>query len=251
MPPELTTGIPGPRRDRILVVAYWILGIIAAAELIVASVGIAPKLASSVRKSRPDHETPAAVAATTPQALPASQKASAAPVAPARETQEAVTAATDFPRASDSESSDRPLRQPPADTASPGGAVLEVLNARIEGEQDGSKTLQLAIKSRSRETIDVPQVKVQVYFYDEENGEVVPSKAQVTSRWLSAPVDWQNGKPELLEVRYLSDSADENVRFAGYLVAIYYKGDLQDCRSDPPKLKKLFEPKYFIGLDEP
>jgi hypothetical protein len=37
---------------------------------------------------------------------------------------------------------------------------------------------------------------------------------------------------------------------AGYLIAVYYKGDLQDCRADPPRLKKLFEPKYFIGSDE-
>ena len=128
---------------------------------------------------------------------------------------------------------------------------MEILNADIKGAEGGSKTLLLAIKSHSREPIEVPQVKVQVYFYDEQNGEIVPSKAQVTSRWLSAPVDWKNGKPELLEVRYLSDTADPDVRFAGYVVAIYYKGDLQDCRADPPKLKKLFEPKYFIGLDEP
>ena len=96
----------------------------------------------------------------------------------------------------------------------------------------------------------MPQVKVQVYFYDEDNGEIVPSKAQVTSSWTSPPVDWRNGEPELLEVRYLPESADPGIKFTGYLIAVYYKGDLQDCRSDPPRLKKLFEPKYYIGSDE-
>jgi hypothetical protein len=121
----------------------------------------------------------------------------------------------------------------------------------MEGSNDGSKTLQLAIKARTKVRIDVPQVKVQVFFYDEQGGEIFPSKAQVTSRWISTPVDWTDGQPELLEVRYLSDESDPGIRFAGYVVAIYYRGDLQDCRSEPARLRKLFEPKYFIGLDEP
>jgi len=189
---------------------------------------------------RPGPAHPAAVIPKSDLSVPSSGIADAT-------DQQAVSP----PVASATDATDRPFRQPPSDAASPDGAVIEILNADIKGTEGGSKTLQLAIKSRSREPIEVPQVKVQVYFYDEQGGEIVPSKAQVTSRWLSAPVDWKNGKPELLEVRYLSDSVDPDVRFAGYVVAIYYKGDLQDCRADPPKLRKLFEPKYFIGLDEP
>lgn len=259
MPSELLTGKPGSTRDRSLVIAWWVLGVVAVGEMIVASVGLAPKVASGMRNSPSSNET-----ATRPQPMftpPVDDKsaiqfpdadpkntpkqgASAFSEAPARQP----TIPASVPG---TETADRPFRQPPSDVASPDGAVIEILNADIKGTEGGPKTLQLAIKSRSRETVDVPQVKVQVYFYDEQNGEIVPSKAQVTSKWLSAPVDWKNGKPELLEVCYLSDTADPDVRFAGYVVAIYYKGDLQDCRADPPKLKKLFEPKYFIGLDEP
>jgi len=147
--------------------------------------------------------------------------------------------------------SDLPSRQPPADAAMPGGALLQIVSDRLESSGQGSKKLQVTIKGDKRQQIQVSEVKVQVYFYDEENGEIVPSKAQVTSSWLSLPVDWKKEIPELLEVNYLPDSVDENIRFAGYLVAIYYKGDLQDCRANPPRLKKLFEPKYFIGNDEP
>jgi hypothetical protein len=132
-----------------------------------------------------------------------------------------------------------------------GGALLQIVSDRLESSGQGSKKLQVTIKGDKHQQIQVSEVKVQVYFYDEENGEIVPSKAQVTSSWLSLPVDWKKEIPELLEVNYLPDSVDENIRFAGYLVAIYYKGDLQDCRANPPRLKKLFEPKYFIGNDEP
>lgn len=256
MPTELLTGTPGTRRDRSLSVAYWALGVIALAEVIVAAVGLAPKVASTVRKSQPLAETVALQQRTLPPTAQTSPtlsnplKNEAEPTAPTIREPEDQQAASNAPLAG-SDSTDRPFRQPPPDAASPDGALIEILHADLKGAEGGSKTLQLAIKSRSREPIEVPQVKVQVYFYDELNNEIVPSKAQVTSRWLTAPVDWKNGKPELLEVRYLSDTADPDVRFAGYVVAIYYKGDLQDCRAEPPKLKKLFEPKYFIGLDEP
>ena len=254
MPSELLTGTPGPRRERSLVTAWWVLGIVAVAEVIAAAVGLAPKVASNVRKSQASTE-PATLqqAALSPQTTQQSSAPSGtAPTTPhpsPNVTEIADPQATQ-PLVPGTESTDRPFHQPTADASSPDGAAIEILNAEVKGGDGGSKTLQLAIKSRSREPIEVPQVKVQVYFYDEQNGEIVPSKAQVTSRWLSAPVDWKNGKPELLEVRYLSDTVDSDVRFAGYVVAIYYKGDLQDCRAEPPKLKKLFEPKYFIGLDE-
>jgi len=253
MPSELLTGT-SPRRERSLVTAWWVLGIVAGVEVIAAAVGLAPKVASNVRKSQPLNESVTLQqAALPPQAgQPSSIPSGTAPTIPHPSpsvTDPADPQATQ-PQVPGTDSTDRPFHNPAADTSSPDGAAIEILNAELKGGDGGPKTLQLAIKSRSRDPIEVPQVKVQVYFYDEQNGEIVPSKAQVTSRWLSAPVDWKNGKPELLEVRYLSDTVDSDVRFAGYVVAIYYKGDLQDCRAEPPKLKKLFEPKYFIGLDE-
>lgn len=257
---ELPRENTGARRDRSLFVAYWVIGIIAAAELIVAAVGLAPKVASNVRKSQtvnvPAEQRPSSA---VPQA--SSQPSGVQQPAPVTNQTAAIYAplpagtpdqpTPELSPAPGPETTDRPFRKPSSDTASTDGAAIEILHAEIKGNDGGSKTLQLAIKSRSRETIDVPQVKVQVYFYDEQNGEIVPSKAQVTSRWLSAPVDWKNGKPELLEVRYLSDTVDPDIRFAGFVVAVYYKGDLQDCRAEPAKLKKLFEPKYFIGIDDP
>jgi hypothetical protein len=259
MPSEPLIGKTRSHRDRSLVIAWWVIGVLAVVEVIVAAVGLAPKAVSSMRNTQPSDELSA-------PSQPMFSRTAAQPSAtrspdtdPKAVTKQGPRVLADAPTQQETPSvpglgtdlAEKPLRQPPSDAASPDGAVIEILHADIKGTEGGPKTLQLAIKSRSRETIDVPQVKVQVYFYDEQNGEIVPSKAQVTSKWLSAPVDWKNGKPELLEVCYLSDTADPDVRFAGYVVAIYYKGDLQDCRANPPKLKKLFEPKYFIGLDEP
>ena len=130
---------------------------------------------------------------------------------------------------------------------------MGIVSARLVTGEDGSKKLLIAIKSRTGDSIEVPQVKVQVYFYDQDgdSGDVFPSKAQVTSSWMSLPVSWKKkGEPELLQVSYLPEQTDTMPKFAGYVVAVYYKGDLQDYRSEPSNLQKKFPLKYFIGLDE-
>lgn len=186
--------------------------------------------------------SPTASQPTTPRSpvsLPVNQQAAiAAPVdSPVHSTLKQILA---------DQKAETPLRQPPADATLNGAAALKIVNARLSNTEDGSKKLQVAIKANSQEQIDSAQEKVQVYFYDQDGDEIVPSKAQVTSKWLN----WQSGEPQLVEVTYLPESVDPGVKFAGYVIAVYYKGDLQDCRAQPARLQKLFEPKYYIGTDE-
>jgi hypothetical protein len=245
MASESHTGTTTPRRNRTLVVSCWVLGAVALLEVVLTAVALAPRIAASIRPVNPSaaapppgnsaSEQPRPIATTTPPDQSGPQAAPPSPI------QEAV----------DLKDADKTSHEPTSDSAMSQDHALQILYAKLESTEEGSKILRIAIKSVSPERLDVPQVKVQVFFYDtDENGESIPSKAQVTSKWLSAPVDWHGGKPEILEVSYLPDSADPGIRFAGYVVAIYYKGDRQDCRSEPPLLMKKFEPKYFIGLDE-
>jgi hypothetical protein len=139
-----------------------------------------------------------------------------------------------------------PHKHPPADIAVKGESVLKIVGARLTDWENGSKKLQVSIKESSHERIDSSQEKVQVYFYDQDGDKIVPSNAQVTSKWLN----WLSGEPQSVEVSYLPESVNRGVRFAGYVVTVYYKGDLQDCLSKPARLRKLFEPKYYIGTDK-
>ena len=143
-----------------------------------------------------------------------------------------------------------PFQQRSPDTAVQGGNALGIVSVRLDGSSEGPKKLVIAMKARTKEAVDVPQVKVQVFFYDDDGNGITSSKAQSVSKWLSSGTDWKDGEPELLEVRYLPDSADPDIKFAGYVVAIYYKGDLQDYRAEPSRLTKLFPLKYYIGTDE-
>jgi hypothetical protein len=239
MPQESTITAITSRRNTTVIAAWVVIGMSALLEIILSAVAMAPRVASAFRNSQPS------------QTLQAPGDPVTASPSPPQETMPFPPPVQPIGKASLIRDADLPSRQPPADAAMPGGALLQIVSDRLESSGQGSKKLQVTIKGDKRQQIQVSEVKVQVYFYDEENGEIVPSKAQVTSSWLSLPVDWKKEIPELLEVNYLPDSVDENIRFAGYLVAIYYKGDLQDCRANPPRLKKLFEPKYFIGNDEP
>jgi hypothetical protein len=152
------------------------------------------------------------------------------------------------PDATFSEAASTPVA--PSSDLPTGTRVLEILSAKLEGEGLGPKKLQVTIKPNPKATIELPHVRVQVFIYDNDKGKIVPNKAQLASSWLSAPVDWRNGENELLEIRLQPDSSGSASKFAGYQCAVYYKGDLQDCRSDPPSLKNLFPLKYFIGFDD-
>jgi hypothetical protein len=251
MAAESSTGISALKRNRTVVVAYWVLGAIAVVEVVLAAIALAPRIATGMRPV--NQISTAASPATAPLPPPTEEKVEPIPVAQVSQPDSRPQDLTPSPvRDALGENETAPsFRQPQSESRVNDNPSLQILYAKLEPTEDGSKVMHIAIKSGMRQKIDVPMVKVQVYFYDQdENGEVIPSKAQVTSKWLSAPVDWQEGKPEILEVRYISDSADPGLSFYGYVVAVYYKGDRQDCRSDPPVLRKKFDPKYFIGLDE-
>lgn len=233
------------KRNRTVVTACWILGAIAVIEILLAAIALAPRVANGIRTAQ---NTPASNPSPLP--VPAGMAPDQVRTAESPTGSQAPVSTPIQEVSRETETEKPPVKNRPDSGVA--AAPLQILYAKLEPTEEGpNKVLRIAIKSNTREKIDVPQVKVQVYFYDEdENGEVVPSKAQVTSRWLSAPVDWLEGSPEILEVRYLSESADPGLRFAGYVVAVYYKGDRDDCRAEPAVLMKKFAPKYFIGLDE-
>lgn len=130
------------------------------------------------------------------------------------------------------------------------GASLSIIDVLQNQGNIGEQILKIAIKSQTQEPISIPEVKVQVYFYDQQGEEIVPSKAPVTSRWLHSPVAWSDAQPEILEVTYQPETVTPELYYIGYIVAVYYKGELQSYRADPVKLTNQFPIKVFIGHNE-
>jgi len=243
MVPESASGLPRPRRSKSLVITLWVLAVAAILEVVLALVAITPRILASARSGASAQQTLPLADGNDSTSMTNTSGGIAVPKSQPLEP----SSIREMVREKQGES---PFHPPGTDPSMQGGTTLGIVSAKLEGSDEGSKKLLITIKSRPKEPIDVPQVKVQVYFYDEEGGDISPSKAQVTSSWMSSPVDWKDGEPELLEVRYLPETSDPEVRFAGYVVAIYYKGDLQDYRAEPSRLIKAFPLKYFIGLDE-
>jgi hypothetical protein len=137
------------------------------------------------------------------------------------------------------------------------GASLGIVDARLREAKPGTESLRLAVKSRPGSSINVQDVKIHVYFYEQnEEGDVVLTESKVISQWLSPPVDWTANEPELLEVQYLlpdsglPGSAAANGapgrKYFGYIVGVYYNNALQDFRADPGSLAKDFPLQLYL-----
>jgi hypothetical protein len=137
------------------------------------------------------------------------------------------------------------------------GASLGIVDARLRDGKPGIKSLRLAVKSRPGSIINVQDVKIHVYFYEQnEEEDVVLTESKVVPQWLSPPVDWTASEPELLEVQYtLPDSelpgsaaatGAPGRKYFGYLVGVYYNNELQDFRSDPASLAKDFPLQLYL-----
>jgi tetratricopeptide (TPR) repeat protein len=127
----------------------------------------------------------------------------------------------------------------------------------VEGNDPGlSKklTLSLPLLARPGRTVQVNQVVAQVLFYDTVNGkDPVKTAANVRYRWGSPPADWANGRDEVLEVDYELPKPDprdpraQKRKYLGYIVRLYYRGELQDSRADPRTLGTQFPPPRLLN----
>jgi len=131
------------------------------------------------------------------------------------------------------------------------GAMLGIVDTRLKDSQQGAKTLRIALKARPGKKIEARSMNVFVYFYEkDENGDVVMTAAKPTTQWISPPIDWADGEPELLDVEYplpdgglpgnSTEMGSPGRTFYGYMVGVYYKNELQDARADPGSLDSQF-----------
>ena len=83
--------------------------------------------------------------------------------------------------------------------------------------------------------INVADVDILVLFYDQLDAKtIVQTASDVSYHFTSSPIDWADGEPEMLEVEYkqaaplAADIKKGPLKYHGYIVRVYYKGELQD-----------------------
>ena len=131
------------------------------------------------------------------------------------------------------------------------GATLGIVDTRLTDTSGGQKILRVSIKSRPGSAIDTSQVTLHVFFYDKnESGSTMLTDTKVASEWISPPVNWLDQEPELLNATYTAPDLP-GVSYAGYVVGVYYKGELQDTRADPGSLARAHPLPLYLQTGNP
>jgi len=146
------------------------------------------------------------------------------------------------PRASESPSAPSGSSMLRDDSGIPIGSVFGIVEARLTDSDADKKVLRVATKASPTEKVDAADFKVVVYFYEQtDDGSILETESTLVSEWMSPPINWADGDPELLELRYPKPSADSADRqYFGYVIGIYFKGELQDSRAEPVSLLQQF-----------
>lgn len=138
------------------------------------------------------------------------------------------------------------------------GSDMGIVDLMLTDEKDGDiKDLRIAVKSRPGAAIDLGPgaVRIDVIFYEDVDGEIEPSRGHVQTMWYTTPIDWKEDGIEILQVKYevpaLGKDGGPPPKFFGYMVNIYYHGQLQETRADPVKLEEMFPPALNEGAAEP
>jgi hypothetical protein len=133
------------------------------------------------------------------------------------------------------------------DVGIPIGSVMGIVKAELVDGEPGHKNLRVSMKGDSSAKVDPSKVHATVDFFEQDDqAQIVRNSSPNPSEWLSSPVDWANAEPEIFQVKYrlpLEDRGDlPPLQYYGYVVAIYYDGELQDQRADPPSLLEEHAP---------
>jgi eukaryotic-like serine/threonine-protein kinase len=120
-------------------------------------------------------------------------------------------------------------------------AITETtLSETVDPSAQSHLTLKVGVKPRPG-TQNGHVVRIKVDFYDlMKDNRLTPTNAKVSYNWLSSGRDWTDPTPKFLAATYVRPkskppSPDER-RFGGFVVCVYFDGQLQDSRASPPEL---------------
>src|SRR5205809_928073 len=124
-------------------------------------------------------------------------------------------------------------------------AITETtLTAIADPNAQNHFTLKVGVKPRPG-TQNGHVVRISVSFYDlTKDNKMKPTNAQVSYNWLTAARDWTDATPKFLAATYVRPKNQlplaDGRRYGGFVVCVYFDGQLQDSRANPPELLTLF-----------
>jgi tetratricopeptide (TPR) repeat protein len=124
-------------------------------------------------------------------------------------------------------------------------AITETtLSETVDPNAHSHLILKIGVKPRPG-TPNGHTVRIIVSFYDRtKDNKMIPTDARVGYDWLTPATDWSDATPKYLAATYVRPKAQtssiDGRRYAGFMVRVYFDGQLQDERATPPGLLTLF-----------
>jgi adenylate cyclase len=118
------------------------------------------------------------------------------------------------------------------------------LSERVDPKAESHFTLKIGVRSRLR-TQNGQLARIVVSFYDQtKDNKLKPTDARTSYNWLTASDDWTDPTPKFLAATYVrpktaSPSSDRR-KYGGFIVRVYFDGQLQDVRASAPELLTSF-----------
>ncbi len=118
---------------------------------------------------------------------------------------------------------------------------LSIVECDFRKNDPGPDTLQAAIASRNGERVDINRVQLRVCIFERSSrAKLAPASANISFRWIKPPATRKNNFSEQFEVIYPGPIANSRDTYAGYAVAVYYDGVLQESRHSSKTIFKRF-----------
>ena len=119
-------------------------------------------------------------------------------------------------------------------------AITEIGSSETRG-RNGQKNVAVKIGVAPRPNIPKGEVEIRVSFFDlTETNEMRPTDAEVNYEWLTPIRDWKDPAPKYLVATYEgagpSRKSADKIRYGGFVVRVYFDGQLQAERSEPKGL---------------
>jgi len=120
-------------------------------------------------------------------------------------------------------------------------AITETtLSETVDQNAQSHLTLKVGVKPRPG-TQNGHVVRIKVDFYDlTKDNRLTLTNAKVSYNWLSPGRDWTDPTPKFLAATYVRPKSKlpspDKRRFGGFVVCVYFDGQLQDSRASPPEL---------------
>src|SRR5437762_10225582 len=127
-------------------------------------------------------------------------------------------------------------------------SILTITETTVSETTDPNAQTHLTLKVGVKPRPGTPNghvVRIIVSFYDRtKDNKMKPTDARTSYSWLTPISDWSDATPKYLVATYvrpkIQPSLSDGRRYGGFIVRVYFDGQLQDDRATPPELLTLF-----------